>query len=264
MPRVLPSSATSRQESERLTMHVSTNLLTATSPVSAPIPLARWAMLLLVALGAIFSGGCQTLSNGGMQAVSIETTPPGAIVEVAGRGTFITPTTISLPRNAHSTLWITKEGYLPQSVQLTARLDADRATPRAEFMSMVGAAVDAATGGSWTLVPDAVSVRLRPRAGTTPPPEGALASNDTKDGTLAEQDPGAPGRAVIKTIETAAGTPGTGTTPKAGTTMGRAIEYNLARLEHLRSTGQITEDEYATLKIMVMTTGAVTAAPTTP
>jgi hypothetical protein len=235
--------------------------------------LTRWAILFTAACCALIGGGCQTLSNGGMQAVSIETTPPGAIVEVAGRGTFITPTTISLPRNAHSTLWITKEGYLPQSVQLTARLDADRATPRAEFMSMVGAAVDAATGGSWTLVPDAVSVRLKPRAGATPPPDDALASVSTEDATLAEQDPGAASRAVIKTIETAAGIPSTPSnstsatssgTPKAGTTMGRAIEYNLARLEHLRSTGQITEDEYATLKIMVLTTGAVTAAPTTP
>ncbi|MCU0688482.1 MAG: PEGA domain-containing protein [Phycisphaerales bacterium] len=249
-------------------MHTAANLSTFISPASALPRLARWAMLIIVALGASFAGGCQTLSNGGMQAVSIETTPPGAIVEVAGRGTFITPTTISLPRNAHSTLWITKEGYLPQSVQLTARLDADRATPRAEFMSMVGAAVDAATGGSWTLVPDAVSVRLKPRAGTKPLPEdapdGALAAQSTTDADLIEQDPGAASRAVIKTIETATGTASPGAPSKATTPMGRAIEYNLARLEHLRSTGQITEDEYATLKIMVMTTGAVTAAPTTP
>lgn len=225
-------------------------------------------LLGLMSIGAAAGlGGCQTISNGAVQAVTIETTPSGAVVEVPGVGVYESPATVTLARNSSTSIWISKDGYVPQRVQLIAKLDADRATPRADIMSMLGSAVDMAAGGSWSLSPGEVKVTLKPRAGKAAPTEAVASKSDA---VMAEPAPKMAAKEPVKqptketaTASTAASAPGGTPTEKVPSkpTMTQAMAENLARLERLHASGQLTDEEFAALKALVQATGVLAGAP---
>ncbi|MBI3775323.1 MAG: hypothetical protein HY273_07200 [Gammaproteobacteria bacterium] len=65
------------------------------------------------------NSGCATILRGTTQAVEIVTIPPGAKVR-AGDQEIVTPGKLILPRIAeHSEITITKDGHIPQSVQVS-------------------------------------------------------------------------------------------------------------------------------------------------
>lgn len=233
--------------------------------------LSSIALLAVMSIGsAVGLGGCQTISNGAVQAVSIETTPPGAVVEVPGVGVFESPATVTLPRNSSTSIWISKDGYMPQRVQLIAKLDEERATPRVDIMSMLGSAVDLAAGGSWSLSPGEVKVTLKPRAGKVAPVDAVTNKSDAAASEqvtkTAAKESAKDAKQPVKETAMASTTPtaAPSATPEKATpkpSMNQAMAENLARLERLHASGQLTDEEFATLKALVQATGVLAGVP---
>jgi hypothetical protein len=112
--------------------------------------------------------GCASIICGKQQSVSIDSKPTGAEVLVYdSNGEIIfqstTPCVANLNRrtsdyeSADYVVLIRKEGFAPVQVPLTGKLN--RAY-LANFLNVIGFAIDPITGALWTLSPDEVSPKL--------------------------------------------------------------------------------------------------------
>jgi hypothetical protein len=112
--------------------------------------------------------GCASIICGKQQSVSIDSKPAGAEVLVYdSNGEIIfqntTPCVAKLNRktsdyeSADYVVLIRKEGFAPVQVPLTGKLN--RAY-LANFLNVIGFAIDPITGALWTLSPDEVAPKL--------------------------------------------------------------------------------------------------------
>ncbi len=106
--------------------------------------------------------GCATILRGTGHGTGISSQPPGAEVIVDNQSYGITPVSAKLRRKDNHHLQIKLEGYQPYEVMLT------RQTSGWVFGNiffgpgvLIGIAVDAISGGMYTLKPDQVSAELQ-------------------------------------------------------------------------------------------------------
>jgi hypothetical protein len=119
--------------------------------------------------------GCATILRGTGHGIGISSQPPGAEVIVDNQSYGVTPVSAKLRRKDNHHLQIKLEGYQPYEVILT------RQTSGWVFGNilfgpgvLIGIAVDAISGGMYTLKPDQVSADL----------QTAQTAASVEDGTL--------------------------------------------------------------------------------
>lgn len=121
-------------------------------------------------------GGCASVARGTTENISILSTPPGAEATVSGLDVptaCMTPCSVVVKRNADISVAFQKEGYAPQTVQLTKEIQSTGAAGFAGNVligGLVGMGVDAYTGAATDHKPNPVAVTLEPLA----PPAPAL------------------------------------------------------------------------------------------
>lgn len=105
--------------------------------------------------------GCATIINGTTQDVSFATRPEGATVR-AGEGSVCqTPCTLTLKRKQDHMAVISREGYEDASVTIQ-HVVSGAVAGNIIAGGLIGWGIDAASGGQYRLVPEAVSIDLRP------------------------------------------------------------------------------------------------------
>ncbi len=150
-------------------------------------------LLLLVFLACLpLATGCATVIHGTTQEVPVNSDPAGATVTVAGQpNEYATPCSIELKRKNDHLLTVSKEGYETQNVELRSVISAAWAG-NIIAGGIIGLGVDAATGASCCLIPEMVTVKLRPveqpAAKDEPPQWPDIAAQMERLGALREED----------------------------------------------------------------------------
>jgi hypothetical protein len=132
----------------------------------------------VLALCAVM-GGCASITRGTTENISIASTPSGAEATITGLEVptaCVTPCAIVAKRNADIAVTFQKEGYEPQTVQLTTEVPATGAAGFAGNIiagGLVGMGVDAVTGAATDHKPNPVVVTLQPLAPPPAPPRAA-------------------------------------------------------------------------------------------
>lgn len=229
----------------------------------------RLMLCVMMLVGAVCAGGCQTISHGTTQVVTITSEPSGATVEIPGFGIKTTPAFFILPRTQGQTVWVTKEGYKPQQFTLVAQLVPSRATPEVGVMSVLGSVVDVAAGGSWEIAPDKLNVALvanTPAASTPVVATAEVKKTEPVPSTAPSANakvvvnPATPPIVANEAVKTA---PAPVVVPSSASPEAKAaLEYNLARLEHLYKEGLISKDEYELLKNSILAGGSLAGVGT--
>jgi hypothetical protein len=114
---------------------------------------------LLAAIACSFTS-CASIIHGRKQEVSVSTNPTGATVS-DGVQSWTTPAVITLPRKRECVLTISKPGYEPQAIQLH-RVISGAVAANLIAGGFIGWGVDAISGAQWRLVPETLTVQLRP------------------------------------------------------------------------------------------------------
>jgi hypothetical protein len=115
--------------------------------------------VLLIFFLLVFSSGCATVMHGSTQDIGITTDPPGADLLVDGQTHYQSPATLILSRKNAHLVEVSKEGYEEETVRIKQTMSP---AVLGDFLLPGGYVVDAATGAQVQLVPDNVSVTLRP------------------------------------------------------------------------------------------------------
>jgi PEGA domain len=129
--------------------------------------------ILGVAALAVALSGCASITRGTTENISIASSPSGAEATITGLEVptaCVTPCAIIAKRNADIAVTFAKEGYEPQTVQLTTEVPGTGAAGFAGNLlagGLIGMGVDAATGAATDHKPNPVIVTLQPAA---PPP----------------------------------------------------------------------------------------------
>ena len=149
---------------------------------------SRYGTVVLTAI-AIVGVGCATIVGDKTQLVSVASTPDEAVIDIKDeKGIAVfkgkTPATVTLDKS-DGTYWgkkayvvtITKPGFQPQTVQLTAGANGWYIGGNIIFGGLIGwFIVDPWNGAMYTLSPKAISSSLTQSAAALPP---------TKDGGIA-------------------------------------------------------------------------------
>jgi hypothetical protein len=115
-------------------------------------------ILACAALIAVFASGCASIVSGTRQSVTINSNPPGAIVNINGQ-MGMTPATFELKRNEHYNVQIAKEGYQTQSMALSHIMN-PWILGNVLLGGIIGLAVDLIDGAAYKHAPDNVMVTL--------------------------------------------------------------------------------------------------------
>jgi len=99
--------------------------------------------------------GCGVMFNEKERLVLIESSPPGAEVEVDGRRVGRTPVEVLLPTSRSASVVVERAGQAPQVCQVNARIEPIWVI--LDIWFLVPLIVDAATGG-WNDLPDRCAV----------------------------------------------------------------------------------------------------------
>ena len=124
--------------------------------------------LLGIAALSVMLGGCASVTRGTTENISISSTPSGVEAVVSGLEvptTCTTPCAIVAKRSADITITFEKEGYQPQTVQLTKEVSGTGAAGFAGNLlagGVIGMGVDAATGAATDHKPNPVIVTMQP------------------------------------------------------------------------------------------------------
>lgn len=210
-------------------------------------------LAILLTLLALPLCACQTITHGTTQLVEFRTEPAGASVTIPGYATRVTPAFMLLERNESHTVQITKEGFKPYTTTITAQLAPGRATPEPGVFSVLGSAIDAASGGSWELNPDKLTVKLEP---VSTPAAAPVASAVTLTATPKAATPAA---AQVPAPAPAAPAP-VAAAPAPSDTKA-VLADQLARLDKLLSQGVITQREHDLLTAAAISAAAMADAP---
>lgn len=120
----------------------------------------KTALTLLLGLSTIASlTGCATIVHGTSQSVAITSNPANASVWIDRAYAGNTPVIVDMSRRDSHIVTIELEGYKPYEVVFSRHLSGWGFGNMA-FGGFVGLAVDAVTGGLYTLTPDQINVEL--------------------------------------------------------------------------------------------------------
>jgi hypothetical protein len=114
-------------------------------------------------------GACASVTRRTTETISISSTPSRAEAEVGGLETpmtCMTPCAVVAKRNADISVIVHKDGYQPQTIQLTKQVPAAGAAGFAGNVlagGLIGMGVDAATGAATDHKPNPVIVTLQPK-----------------------------------------------------------------------------------------------------
>lgn len=138
--------------------------------------------LLSVGGAAILLSGCATITRGTHEALVIETEPSGAQVRLSNGQTGTTPTSFKIKRKGGVVVTVSKDGYEPATVNVTTQVAGAGAAGMAGNVllgGVIGAGVDAFSGGMLEHKPNPVKVKLvalKPTAAPAPAPTPAAES----------------------------------------------------------------------------------------
>lgn len=125
----------------------------------------KWISLALILGLASTFAGCATILRGTGHGIGIASQPPGASVVIDNKEYGVTPVSAKLRRKENHRIVVQLEGYQPYEVVLT------RQTSAWVFGNIlfgigapVGLAIDAISGGMYTLKPDQVDAELQQSA----------------------------------------------------------------------------------------------------
>ncbi|MDO5621999.1 MAG: translation initiation factor 2 [Paracoccus sp. (in: a-proteobacteria)] len=111
--------------------------------------------------------GCATITRGSNDVLVVNSTPPGAQVQLSnGETCTSTPCTFKLPRKSELNVLVSKDRCQPQQVRVTNRVAGSGSAAMAGNVlvgGIIGAGVDAGTGAMLDLVPNPVEVVLECR-----------------------------------------------------------------------------------------------------
>lgn len=135
----------------------------------------RMRFALIVSLLPLLTAACATILRGSRDQVGIASQPTGAEVIIDNEFFGKTPVTAELRRKDKHIITVKVEGYEPYEITIT------RKTSGFVFGNLVfgpfapiGLAVDAITGGMYSLKPDQVQAELQPGAAKAAFKEGTL------------------------------------------------------------------------------------------
>lgn len=107
-----------------------------------------------------FLTGCATIIHGTSQKIAVASSPTGATVS-DGVHHLQTPAVIELKRKTDHILTISKPGYETVTIPVT-HVVSSAVAANIFGPGFIGWGIDALTGAQWELVPETVSVALRP------------------------------------------------------------------------------------------------------
>ena len=119
--------------------------------------------VVLIAALALSLSGCATLSRGTMDEVSVISDPVGADVTTSFGSHCTTPCSLSVRRDQVFSLWVAKDGYERQKVDVITRLSGAGLAAATENVvtAGLGATVDAATGATLEHIPNPINLTLK-------------------------------------------------------------------------------------------------------
>jgi hypothetical protein len=136
-----------------------------------------WALVAACAFGGL---GCATVvsGGGGNQKVKIVSEPPGADVTVDGQFVGAAPVEVLLERKSTHIVDLSAGGYEPTRLAVNSRFN-PWVIGNVVFGGLIGVVVDLATGATYHLSPDELTVPLRPMAppATTTAPTSPTGEN---------------------------------------------------------------------------------------
>ena len=103
--------------------------------------------------------GCASIMHGTSQEVGISSTPSGAKVSVSSQSFGTTPVIVNLKRKNNHIIKIELEGYLPYETTLTKKVSG-WVWGNIVLGGLIGLAVDAISGGLYTLSPEQIQAEL--------------------------------------------------------------------------------------------------------
>lgn len=121
----------------------------------------------LLSLAMLASTGCATITRGTTDVLTVNTSPPGANVQISSGHSCTSPCTVELKRKRDYHVKITKDGYEPVETDVLSQISGAGAAGMAGNVligGLIGVGVDAATGATKSLKPNPVQVTLEPTA----------------------------------------------------------------------------------------------------
>jgi len=117
-------------------------------------------LLKAIAVGGLaFLTGCASIMTGSTQAISFNSSPPGASIVVDGADMGKTPATLNLKRNKGYAVSIQLEGYETQAINLDRSVNG-WVWGNILLGGLIGLVVDASTGAMYKLTPEQVSATM--------------------------------------------------------------------------------------------------------
>ena len=113
-----------------------------------------------LALAASLLSGCASIMHGTSQDVGISSTPTAATVTVDNKEVGKTPVIAKLKRKDNHIVKINLDGYKPFEATLT-RKTSGWVWGNIVFGGLIGLAVDAGTGGLYTLTPEQIAGQMQ-------------------------------------------------------------------------------------------------------
>ncbi|MEW6777653.1 MAG: PEGA domain-containing protein [Bdellovibrionota bacterium] len=134
-------------------------------PVFKRIVLSFFPALLGAAALGVFPG-CASIFNQTKQEVLISSEPGGALIRVNGIERGRTPVGLRLKRKQRNVVRLELEGYVPYEIQLHREVSG-WFFGNLILGGLVGMAIDAGTGGMYSLEPEEVQTRLTAKSVST-------------------------------------------------------------------------------------------------
>jgi hypothetical protein len=118
-------------------------------------------IILFVAAGLFFTGGCSTILNTTTQDVEIKSEPSSAKLMVDGKKYGITPQVINVERGSNHLIKIELDGYDAYETQLTRKISTWFWFNTLNGI-IPGMVIDMFTGSMYNLLPEVIEVELQP------------------------------------------------------------------------------------------------------
>lgn len=142
----------------------------------------------LILIAMFLCSGCATIINGSSQDVSFASKPEGATVKTGDGVSCNTPCKLTLSRKRDHVVNISKESHEQQTVTIQHTMSGAVAG-NILAGGLVGWGVDALSGGQYKLIPETVSVELKPTiAQNVLPLEKLRAAGELKEKGLLTED----------------------------------------------------------------------------
>lgn len=121
--------------------------------------------MVMILTGVLFLSGCATITRGTTEALVINSSPPGAEVQLSNGMRCKTPCTVEVKRKKDLVLTFEKEGYESHQMTVVSEVAGSGAAGMAGNVlvgGLIGVAVDASSGATKKLTPNPVTITLTP------------------------------------------------------------------------------------------------------